>query len=313
MSFKWIALSGGVGGAKLALGLAHELDPGDLLVVANTGDDFDHLGLRICPDLDTLMYTLAGCSNSTQGWGLEGETWACMEALGRLGGETWFRLGDRDLATHLYRSDRLRHGATLSQVTHELSSVLGVRHHIVPMSEARVATVVITDEGELSFQDYFVARQCAPRVRGVRFEGAENAHMCETLRLALEDDALRGVIICPSNPFLSVEPILAIPGVREALATIKAPIVAVSPIVGGQAIKGPTAKMMRELGMDVSPLGVTEFLRTTIDRIVIDLADSSLLPSIRNLGIEATSAPTVMRSLDDKRSLARAVLEFSGA
>ena len=241
----YVALTGGIGGAKLALGLAHILAADQVAFVVNTGDDFEHLGLHISPDMDTLAYTLAGLSNPEAGWGRKDESWQFMAALQELGGETWFRLGDRDLALHVRRTEMLSQGATLTQATRRITTGLGVRHPIIPMSDDPVRTQVHTASGPMAFQHYFVRDRCEPAVTGFEFAGAEDAAPSPDLAAHLEGCA--GIIICPSNPFVSVDPILAVPGLKQALKASGAPLVAVSPIVGGAAIKGPTAKMMGEL------------------------------------------------------------------
>ncbi|GIX32014.1 MAG: LPPG--FO 2-phospho-L-lactate transferase [Porticoccaceae bacterium] len=251
MTGQILALSGGVGGAKLVWGLARVVAPERLAVVCNTGDDFVHLGLPICPDLDTVLYTLAGCADPERGWGVAGESWRVLERLGALGGPTWFRLGDLDLATHLRRAELLASGATLSEATAALARALGVAVAVLPMSDDPVATLVDTDEGTLPFQHYFVARRCEPRVGGFRFAGIDAARPQPRFLALLEDPTLAAVILCPSNPFVSLDPILALPGVRARLAACPAPVVAVSPIVGGRALKGPAAKMLAELGLPV--------------------------------------------------------------
>ena len=325
-----LALAGGVGGAKLAAGLEAALDsPEDLLTVVNTGDDFEHLGLSICPDLDTVMYTLSGRANPETGWGLAGESWHFLEALGTLGGEDWFRLGDRDLATHVERTQRLRAGETLSRVTADLSACLGVPSRIAPMSDDPVRTVVETPDGDLPFQEYFVRRRCEPAVRGLRFEGAPAARMSAALEAALADPALEAVVICPSNPYLSVDPILAVPGVRAALAGCAAPVIAVSPIVGGRAIKGPAAKIMEELGVEVSAAAVAARYRDFLDGFVLDETDRALAATIESEGVAARSPgvdrdgdevqaavrvqveQTVMRTGEDRTRLAAQVLGFA--
>ena len=314
-----LALAGGVGGAKLAAGLEAALDaPDDLLTVVNTGDDFEHLGLSICPDLDTVMYTLAGRANPGTGWGLAGESWNFLEALGALGGEDWFRLGDRDLATHVERTRRLRAGESLSRVTAHLAARLGVPSRIAPMSDDPVRTVVETADGELPFQEYFVRRRCEPAVRGLRFEGAPAARMSAAFETALADPALDAVVVCPSNPYLSIDPILAVPGVRAALAGCAAPVVAVSPIVGGRAIKGPAAKIMAELGVEVSAAAVAARYRDLLDGFVLDETDRALAAAIESEGAAGARAPlrvtveqTVMRTGEDRTRLAAQVLEFA--
>src|SRR5690348_15582549 len=251
-----VALAGGVGGAKLALGLSEVLPPDELLIAVNTGDDFEHLGLRICPDLDTVMYTLAGINDPVQGWGIAGETWGFMQALEALGGETWFRLGDRDLATHIERTRRLHAGESLSQITEDFRQRFGIATRILPMSDDPVRTRVKTRDGWLDFQPYFVRQRCEPIISAIEFAGAGDARPQPELLAALADPALVAVIICPSNPFISIEPILALRGVRAALHDCAAPVVAVAPIIGGRAVKGPTAKMMRELGIETSAAAV---------------------------------------------------------
>jgi LPPG:FO 2-phospho-L-lactate transferase len=308
MSGKILALAGGVGGAKLALGLAHTVPAAELTVAVNTADDFEHLGLSICPDLDTVMYTLAGVANPETGWGRRDETWTVMEALGVIGGETWFRLGDKDLATHIERTRRLRAGESLTSVMRDLGGRLGVKPAMVPMSDDPVRTMVTTtDQGELAFQDWFVRLHCEPVVKSVRFAGADKARPHRSLT---DLDGLRGIVVCPSNPFVSVAPILAVPGVRAALDKAKSPRVAVTPIVGGQAIKGPAAKMLAELGHDVSALGVARYYRDWVDGFVLDAQDASLARQIESLGMKVRVADTMMRNDDDKRRLAAQVLEF---
>ncbi len=300
-----VALSGGIGGAKLALGLSRVLPADELLVVANTGDDFEHLGLAISPDIDTLMYTLSGEANAELGWGRRGETWSFMEALGQLGGETWFRLGDKDLAVHVERSRRLRAGETLSSVTADLCRRLGVGPRVLPMSDDPVRTRVQAETGWLDFQDYFVGQQCRPVVRALAFEGAAAARPHPDFLAALARPDLRAVVICPSNPFISVEPILAIPGVRDALAACAAPVLAVSPIIGGRAVKGPTAKMMAELGLPVSAAAVADRYGDLLDGYVADHADADALFRVRP---RVFLAATLMTTLEDREALARTVL-----
>ena len=306
-----LALSGGVGGAKLALGLARVVEPTALTVVANTGDDFEHLGLYVCPDIDTLMYTLAGINNPETGWGRADETGGFMAALAALGGETWFFLGDGDLATHVERTRRLDAGESLTGITSELCARLGIEAAIVPMSDDAVRTIVETAQGPMAFQHYFVRERCRPAVTGFRFDGAERARPNPALLGALEDPDLAAVIICPSNPFISVDPILALPGVRAALATAPAPVVAVSPIVGGRAIKGPTAKMMQELGMPSTAVALARHYGRLLDGFVLDRADAASADQVREMGIEVLVAETVMQTLDDRIGLARAVLAFA--
>lgn len=305
-----VALSGGIGGAKLALGLSRVLDPARLLVVANTGDDFVHLGLCISPDVDTLVYTLAGVVDPERGWGLRDETWHFMEALGRLGGDGWFRLGDGDLAMHVERTRRLAAGDGLAAVTAALAARLGVASRVLPMSDDPVRTRLQTDEGWMDFQDYFVRRRTEPRVQAVEYAGAAAAAPAPGLLEALSDPALRAIVICPSNPLLSIGPILAVPGLREALLARHVPAVAVSPLIGGAAVKGPTAKMMGELGQEASAAQVARGYEGLIDAFVVDPADAhGRYP--RGLCLHA--APALMTTLADRERLARAALEAAGA
>ena len=303
-----LALTGGVGGAKLALGLARVLGPDDVAFVVNTGDDFEHLGFHIAPDVDTLTYTLAGLANPATGWGRGDETWHFMDALDGLGGETWFRLGDRDLALHVRRRMVLDAGEGLTAATAAIAAQLGVRHRILPMSDDAVRTKVETAAGRLAFQHYFVRDRCRPVARGFVFAGAAEA----SLNPAIRWQGVRAVVICPSNPFVSVDPILAVPGMRQALVDADVPVVAVSPIVGGAAIKGPAAKMMRELGMPVTTLAVAEHYAGLATHFVVDAVDRNAASAVAGLGMRATVAQTVMRSLEDRVRLARAVLRFAG-
>ncbi|MBR0934370.1 2-phospho-L-lactate transferase [Bradyrhizobium jicamae] len=305
-----VALSGGIGGAKLALGLSRILPSDELLVIANTGDDFEHLGLCISPDIDTLIYTLAGINNPVTGWGRRDETWSFMESIGALGGEDWFKLGDRDLALHVERTRRLRMGQPLSEVTSDICRRLGIGARIVPMSEDRVRTRVRSDEGWIDFQDYFVRQQCRPVVHELVFDGAPLARPQADIVAALRSGDVRAVIICPSNPFISIEPILAIPGMRDAIKASGAPVVAVSPIIGGKAVKGPTAKMMRELGLEVSAAGVAARYGDLLDGYVVDYADAD---GVGKIGAQVTLASTLMTTLHDRETLARATLEAADA
>ncbi len=305
-----VALSGGIGGAKLALGLSRILPAANLLVVANVGDDFEHLGLHISPDADTLMYTLAGLDNSKLGWGRQDESWAFMETLKALGGDDWFRLGDRDLAVHVERTRRLQRGETLSAITADFCRRLGVGPRVLPATDDRLRTRLRTDEGWLDFQDYFVRLQCLPVVRELAFEGAEHARPHPDLLTALGDKRLRAVVICPSNPFISVEPILAVLGMRQALSVCAAPIIAVSPIIGRRAVKGPTAKMMVELGMIPSAAAVAQRYGAILDGYVIDAGDGN---EATQVSPRVTLAPTLMTTLAEREQLARVVLEAADA
>jgi LPPG:FO 2-phospho-L-lactate transferase len=304
-----LALSGGIGGAKLALGLYRILPAGALTVVANTGDDFEHLGLSISPDIDTLLYTLAGLDNPELGWGRRDETWTFMKALGDLGGETWFNLGDGDLATHIERTRRLAAGESLSEITDDFRHRFGILARLLPMSEDRVRTRLLTADGWLDFQDYFVRLRCAPVVQKIAFAGADQARPQPAFLAALADRNLRAVVICPSNPFISIDPILSLPGVRQALRACPASVMAVSPIIGGQAVKGPTAKMMAELGLPVDAAAVARHYGDILDVYVADETDAS---GVRGLGLPVTLARTLMLSLEDREALARVVLEAAG-
>jgi LPPG:FO 2-phospho-L-lactate transferase len=275
-TIKVIALSGGVGGAKLLRGLYHVLPPDTLAAIVNTGDDFEHLGLHISPDIDTALYTLAGLAHPEQGWGRRDETWNFMRALEAMGGETWFRLGDADLALHVERTRRLKEGEPLGSVIAYFARSFGIRAQIIPMSNEPVATRVVTDEDELAFQDYFVRRRCEPVLRGLRFVGAEESQLTESARAAFASADLEAIIIAPSNPWLSIDPLLAIPELRHALETAKCPRIAVTPIIAGKAVKGPTAKIMGELEIPVSPLSVARHYRALIDGFVLDERDTVL-------------------------------------
>jgi LPPG:FO 2-phospho-L-lactate transferase len=303
---KLVVLAGGVGGARLASGFQQTMPPEDFSIVVNTGDDFAHLGLRICPDLDTVMYTLADLANRETGWGLASDSFEVLAALERVGGSSWFRLGDRDLATHLQRTTLLSQGLRLTEVTARLCEALGAAPKVLPMSDDAVATKVDTPHGELDFQDYFVRLRCEPVVRGIRFDGIETAQPSAEVLAALE--ASDGIVVAPSNPFVSVEPILALPSIRELVR--KKRVVAVSPIVGGQAIKGPAAKMLGELGLDVSALGVARRYAGLIDGFVMDEQDTGLADSVRGLGLEVEVTQTVMHVDGDRASLASDCVEL---
>jgi len=297
-----LALAGGVGGAKLALGLARVLPPEKLTIVVNTGDDEVFHGLHVSPDLDTMMYALAGLTNQRTGWGLADDTFNALGMLGRYGNPTWFNLGDKDMATHIRRTELLRQGWSLSEATHELCQRLGVQHRIVPMSDDRVRTIVETGEGDLTFQVYFVQKQCQPVTRGIRFVGAESARASPGFLAALE--SATALVFCPSNPFLSIAPILAVPGVRERIVSFSGVRVAVSPIVGGEALRGPAAKLLGELGHDVSCLGVARQYLGLCDIFLIDAVDAQHADAIGNLGIRAEVASTIMTTDEDKVRLA---------
>jgi LPPG:FO 2-phospho-L-lactate transferase len=302
----YVVLSGGSGGVKLAVGLAQLLRD-RLAVVVNTGDDFTHLGLHISPVVDTVLYSLAGVVNDETGWGRREETWTFMRALGTLGGPTWFKLGDGDLATHIDRAGRLRGGETLTGVAARQASALGVTARILPMTDDPVGTVVETDAGTLSFQEYFVRDQCRPAVRAIRFDGAGAARLTRQVIEALSAPDLAGIVIGPSNPWLSVDPILAVPGLREAMKASGAPIIAVSPIVGGKAVKGPTAKIMAELHLQPDSRTVARHYADLIDGFVIDSQDEMLE---KDMGLPILVTNTIMRTLDDRVALAQQCLAF---
>lgn len=307
-----IALSGGVGGAKLAVGLAQWLAPADLAIVANVGDDFEHLGLTICPDIDTLAYSLSGIADPAQGWGRADESWHFMATLEKLGGETWFRLGDRDLALHVERTRRLQTGDTLSEVTFALARRLGASHAILPASDDPIRTIVETDAGVLRFQDYFVRRRCEPVVRGLRYRGAAGARPAPGVLRALADPDLEAIVICPSNPFLSIDPVLAVSGMRQAIAATGVPVVAVSPVIAGQAVKGPTAKIMRELGLPLGNVAIARHYAGLADVLVIDRGDAGEAREVEGCGMSCMIADTLMSDEAAKRRLARAVLDAVG-
>jgi LPPG:FO 2-phospho-L-lactate transferase len=305
---KVVALAGGVGAAKFLSGLIEIVPEQDLTVIANTGDDFLWMGLYICPDLDTVTYTLAGLSNPETGWGVQGDTFRCLDRLQRLGGESWFRIGDLDLATHLFRTNRLRDGCSLSEVTAEICVRNEIHCRILPMTDSPVPTLVHTDEGVLAFQEYFVRRKCEPVVKGFSFEGVELSQPAPGVMEALVSSG--AVILCPSNPFISIGPILAVPGIREAMRQAEATVVAVSPVVGGQAIKGPTAAMLAQLGHDVSAAGVAAMYADILDAFVLDTRDEALRSRVSDLGLAVRTAETIMNSAQARVDLARAVMEM---
>ena len=307
-----LALSGGVGGAKLAAGLAAVLPPERLTIAVNTGDDFEHLGMTICPDIDSVVYALAGLNDTVRGWGVVDESWRTMERLGALGEATWFNLGDRDMAMHIARSWRLRAGESLSQVTERLTGALGIGARVVPMSDAPVRTQVKTEGGWMDFQRYFVAEQCRPVASAIRFAGTPGAAPSPALAEALARDDLAAVILCPSNPFLSVDPILGVDGVRAALLARKVPFVAVSPLVGGKAIKGPLGKLLTELGKGCDNRAIAAHYAGLLDHLVIDEADAADAEGLRAMGISATITATVMYEAADRERLARVALSAAG-
>lgn len=305
-SLRVAALAGGVGGARLAYGLANSLLPGSLDVIVNIGDDFEHLGLIICPDLDTVCYTLAGLDNPSTGWGLVGETWNALEGLAALGGPAWFRIGDRDLGTHLERTRRMRNGNSLSQVTRHFCSVWGIGITVLPASDDSIPTWVYTDEGEMPFQEYFVKHQCRPAVKGFRFEACDQARPAPGVLEALQQADL--IVICPSNPWVSIDPILAIPGIRPLVAS--RPALAVSPIIGGQAVKGPAAKMYTELGIEPSAASVAGHYAGLLNGFVFDEVDKHQADIIGRSGVQLYTTDTLMRDRVERNRLAGEVLEF---
>jgi LPPG:FO 2-phospho-L-lactate transferase len=308
MAMRVVALAGGVGGAKLVDGLAAAMPAEDLAVIVNTGDDFDHLGLRICPDLDTVTYTLAGLANPQTGWGRADESWAFLETLGQLGGPTWFRVGDRDLALDVERTRRLSQGEPLSQVTQGICLSLGVTVRLLPMSDDPVPTLVDSSEGRLPFQDYFVRRACQPEVRGFEFSGAAQARPAPGALEAIDHAA--AVVFCPSNPWVSLDPILSIPGIRPAIR--RKPVLAVSPIVAGRALKGPAGKMFAELGIEPSALAVADHYQGLVGELIIDEQDARQVQAIEALGITAHVCQTVMKTRQDRKALAATVLAQLG-
>jgi len=303
---KVVALAGGVGGAKLAHGLAKILPPEDLTVIVNTGDDFEHYGLYVCPDLDTVCYTLAGLANPDTGWGRQDETWNAIGNASRLGGPGWFNLGDQDLGTHLERTRRMKEGQCLSEITHDFCKTWGIQHTVLPMSDQKVRTFVNTEEGELAFQEYFVHRRCEPRVKGFRFEGIESAEPTSGVREAIK--SADAIVICPSNPWVSIDPIMKVLK-GEGLGEM---VLAVSPIIGGETVKGPAAKMYRELGIEPSALAVANHYRSLAASFVLDSVDRHLQEEIMALGMQVLVTNTLMKSHEDRSRLAQKILRFIG-
>jgi len=306
----YAVLSGGVGGAKLVAGMAATLKPDCLDVIANTGDDFEHLGFTICPDIDTLLYTLSGQANSATGWGMANESWQFMDALEKLGGETWFRLGDRDLATHIFRRELLARGKSLEEVTSQLAHAMGINIALHPMSNNPVRTQIQTAEQTLEFQEYFVRRQAVPVATALSYCGSDNAAAAPGALQALEKEQLRAVIISPSNPWLSIAPILSVAELKSSILANNAPVVAVSPVVAGKAIKGPTAKIMQELGITQGVKGIAEHYCGIIDGLIIDQQDKAHQATIENMGIKVGVTNTIMNNLEDKKSLACYAVDF---
>jgi LPPG:FO 2-phospho-L-lactate transferase len=308
---KITALAGGIGASKFLLGLSRVMPPEDITVIANTGDDIELFGLRVCPDIDTVIYTLAGSINEETGWGIEGDTFETLKWIARYGETAWFNLGDRDLATHIYRTNALRQGRTLSEVTEHISCSLGVASRILPMTDLYTPTRVLTDEGEMHFQEYFVRRRCEPRVEEIRFENIEQAEPSAGVESAILD--ADRVIICPSNPFISIGPILAVPGIRQAIKQTTAEVIAITPIIAGRALKGPAADMLRDLGHEVSALGVAHVYRDIADLFVLDESDRELRSKIEALGMRVMITNTVMSTLEEKQRLAETVLSYESS
>ena len=303
-----VVLAGGVGAAKLLLGLSHVMPPEQITIIGNTGDDTELFGLRICPDLDTIVYTLSGRVNPETGWGIREDTFECLQALGGFGGETWFRLGDRDLATHLWRTHLLRQGLSLTEVTDRICKATGVRSRLLPMTNSYTPTRILTDLGDLHLQEYLVREQCRPKVREVKYFNVEQAQLAPGIEECIL--AADAVILAPSNPFISIGPILAIPGMKQVLSRTSAPVLAVTPIVGGRALKGPAATMLLELGYSASALGVARGYQGLVDVFVVDNQDMVLKGEIEVLGMKVNAADTVMSTFEDKTRLARHLLEL---
>ena len=303
-------LSGGVGGAKLVLGLSQVLNNDDFMTIVNTGDDFVHLGLKICPDIDTIIYTLAELVDQERGWGLKDESWNFLDKTKLLGGESWFNLGDKDLATHVHRTQRLAKGEDLTSITRNLASSFGVEAKIVPMTNDLVSTVVETREGDLAFQHYFVRDRCLPIVKRFRFEGIKSSVINPSIKEYGEENDKSAVLLAPSNPFVSIDPIIGVPGMTEELVKMKGPKIAISPIINSKAIKGPAAKMMQELGIPSTSIEVTNHYKGLIDAVVIDHADAALSEKIEDMGIKVFVTNTVMHSLKEKITLANECLNF---
>nr|MBN1229252.1 2-phospho-L-lactate transferase [Anaerolineae bacterium] len=303
-----VILVGGVGGAKMAVGLANILPPDALTVIVNTADDFEHLGLHISPDVDTLMYSLSGLVNPSTGWGLEGDTFQAMEQIRKYGGPDWFNLGDCDLGTHLVRTHLLNRGLTLTEITQYLCSRLGIKQHLLPMTNDQVKTILDTDQGELGFQEYFVRERWLPAVHGIRFEGSSTAAPSPEAALALETASL--IILGTSNPFLSIDPIISIQGISERILKATVPRIAISPVIAGKAIKGPTVKLMTELGVEPSPVGVAEHYQNLLDGFILDKQDAALCDKVEGLGLRTAAFQTYMASLADKITLARQIINW---
>ena len=307
----FLAISGGIGGAKLALGLHKVLPPGQFKVLANTGDDFEHLGLSISPDIDTLLYTLSGLNNEELGWGRRDESWNFLEACKQLQLESWFQLGDRDLALHIYRTQQLAAGFSLTNITQSLCEKLDISTPVLPMTDSPVRTMLDTDHGQMAFQEYFVKHRCEPVVKEIWYQGADSAAISKELEKALQSPELGAVIICPSNPFLSIEPVLATADLRERLRTLGKPVLLVSPIIDGKSIKGPTAKLMQELKMPTTVASIAEIYRGLATHIIIDEQDVQHTETIMDTGMKVLTANILMNDLQDKMKLAEIAIDFA--
>jgi len=306
---KIVTLCGGVGGSKLAYGLNSILDPDNLTIIANTGDDFVHLGFYICPDIDTIIYTLADLNDSEKGWGRKEESWRTMEILGQLGADTWFQLGDKDLALHLYRSKAYRAGSSLTSITKDISEKLGVQAHVLPMSNEMIQTIVDTDKGKFLFQEYFVKNKSEPIIRGISFK-SKSASITSEVRDVMADSNQKGFIICPSNPYLSIDPSLSIKEFKKSIIDFKSPKIAISPIVNRNSMKGPTSKIMEEIGIEVSSVSVAEHYKGLIDGIIIDESDKEQADKIKEMGIEVKLSKIIVKTKEEKNRLARESIEF---
>ncbi len=313
MSYSILALCGGVGGAKLIQGLSEIIAPEELCIVVNTGDDFQHLGLHISPDLDTVMYTLAGVADKDKGWGVADESWHVMAALSDFAGLTWFNLGDKDLGTHLFRTKARHNGMPLDAITTALLRAFGLAHRVIPMTNGPLRTQVNTTDGQLSFQDYFVRLGCLPKVKSIEFSGRDDAPPHPAFLSLVTAETPQAIILCPSNPFVSIDPILSLPGIRRGLGHTLAPVVAVSPIIGGRALRGPAAKIMGEMGLPVNNVSIARHYQDFLDGLVIDHSDSHELDDIERLGMGVHITKTRMQSIEDKIELARTTIAFANA
>ncbi len=309
-----LLITGGVGGAKLSLGFSKVYDSNSLSFIVNTADDFEYLGLRICPDIDTLLYNLSSQVDIERGWGVSDETWNCLDSLGQLGCETWFKLGDRDLATHVYRSYQMTRGRSLSEVTLDIARKFLIKSLIMPMSDDSVRTTLRTDQGDLDFQDYFVHKQCIPLIRSISLDNVETSRPSPVLQDYFANTSPQAIIICPSNPFLSIDPILSVPGLCKLILDSHAPVLAVSPIVNGDSLKGPTAKILTEFGMSVCAFEVARYYQNKypglISTFIIDNSDRELIGKIQELGIDVFATDIIMNSERKKKALAESLVNL---